>query len=84
MNAFRPTQHNRDFCSNVTEESDLQSEKHSLPKTLIDAGRMISTKPVFRNAPDLIRDKSHHHNGDFGRLNTFRSAFLDHRGNNGL
>jgi hypothetical protein len=29
-------------------------------------------------------DKSHHHNGDFGRLNTFRSAFLYHHDKNGL
>jgi pyruvate,orthophosphate dikinase len=29
-------------------------------------------------------DKSHRHNGDTAPLDTFRSAFLDHRGNNGL
>jgi hypothetical protein len=29
-------------------------------------------------------NKSHHRNGDAAPLNTFRSAFLDHRGNNGL
>jgi hypothetical protein len=46
MNAFEPTRRNRDFYSNVTEESDPHQEKHSLPKTSADAGRMISTKPV--------------------------------------
>jgi hypothetical protein len=27
-----------------------------------------------------LSNKNHNHNGDLGPLNTFRSAFLDHRG----
>jgi hypothetical protein len=42
--------------SNVTEESDLQFEKHLSPNTSIDAGRTISIKPVPMNASFSIRD----------------------------
>jgi hypothetical protein len=38
------------------EESDVHSEKQDLPKISIDAGRMISIKPVLRNARSSIRD----------------------------
>jgi hypothetical protein len=31
-----------------------------------------------------LHNKSHHHNGDLGPLNTFRSAFLYHHDKNGL
>jgi hypothetical protein len=37
---------NLDPDSNVTEERDSQKEKYFSPQTLIDAGRMISIKPV--------------------------------------
>jgi hypothetical protein len=50
MNADHPIRDNLDPDSNVTEESDLQSQKHPSPKTLTDAGRMISIKPVSKNA----------------------------------
>jgi hypothetical protein len=42
--------------SNVTEESDRQSEKHLSPKTSTDEGITISTKPVSWNASFSIRD----------------------------
>jgi hypothetical protein len=54
--AFRPTPCNLDLDSNVTEESDPHSAKHSKPKTSTDAGRMIATNPVRKNAESLIRD----------------------------
>jgi hypothetical protein len=47
---------NLDPDSNVTQESELQSEKHPSPKTSTDAGRMISNKPVPLNANASIRD----------------------------
>jgi hypothetical protein len=42
--------------SNITEESELHSEKHPSPKNSTDAGRMISIKPVSENARLSIRD----------------------------
>jgi hypothetical protein len=42
------------YC--IFEESDLHSVKHFSPKTSTDAGRMISTKPVLRNADSSFRD----------------------------
>jgi hypothetical protein len=48
--ASRPTSRSRDPRSNVTEESDLHSEKHFLPNISIDEGTMISIKPVPMNA----------------------------------
>jgi hypothetical protein len=47
---------NFDHDANATEESDLQEEKHASPKTPTDAGTIISTKPVPRNAQLSIRD----------------------------
>jgi hypothetical protein len=46
---------NLDTDSNVTEKSDPHREKHSTLKTLTDAGRMISVKPVPTNAHFSIR-----------------------------
>jgi hypothetical protein len=45
-NAHSSIRNNFDPDSNRTEESDLQSEKHTSPKTLTDEGRMISIKPL--------------------------------------
>jgi hypothetical protein len=47
---------NLDPDSKVTEESDLHSEKHPLPKFSTDEGRMISTNTVSMNAQPSIRD----------------------------
>jgi hypothetical protein len=49
-NAHFSIRDNLDSDSNVTEESDLHSEKQHSPKTSTDVGRMISTKQVFWNA----------------------------------
>jgi hypothetical protein len=54
--ASRPTPRNRDPLSNASNESILNSEKHSLPETLPDAGRLISTKPVRGNVHFSIHD----------------------------
>jgi hypothetical protein len=54
--APRRTSRNLDPDCNVTEESDLQSQKHLSPKTSTDAGRMISIKPVPWNTFLSIRD----------------------------
>jgi hypothetical protein len=54
--ASSPTSRNLDPDSNVTEESDLHSQEHQIPKTSTDAGRMISIKPVRENASSPIRD----------------------------
>jgi hypothetical protein len=40
----------------MIEESDLHKEKHSKPKNSIDAGTIISIKPVPKNALASIRD----------------------------
>jgi hypothetical protein len=56
LNAISSIHDNRDPDSNQIEESDPQSQKHSLPKTSSDAGIMISTKPVRLNAHFSIRD----------------------------
>jgi hypothetical protein len=53
--AFRSTLPNLDPDSNITEESDSHSEKHSSPMTSTDEGIMISIKPVPRNASFSIR-----------------------------
>jgi hypothetical protein len=45
-----------DADSNRTEKSDLRPEKHSSSKTLTDAGRMMSTKPLPLNASFSNRD----------------------------
>jgi hypothetical protein len=47
---------NFDPDSNATEESDLQSQQHPSPKISTDEGRMISIKPVLKNAVFSIRD----------------------------
>jgi hypothetical protein len=47
---------NFDFDSNLTDESDLQSEKHSSHKISIDAGTTISINRVSRNVSHSIRD----------------------------
>jgi hypothetical protein len=54
--ASRPTPRNRDPLSNASNESTLDSEKHSLPEALPDAERLISTKPVPGNAHFSIHD----------------------------
>jgi hypothetical protein len=54
--AFRPTLCNLDSDSNVTEESDWQSEKQLSPNTSTDEGTMISIKPVLMNASFSICD----------------------------
>jgi hypothetical protein len=46
MNAYFSIRDNLDPDSNVTEESDLHSEKHPSPKISTDEGIMISIKPV--------------------------------------
>jgi microcystin degradation protein MlrC len=56
LNADILIRDNFDPHSNVTEESDLHSEKHITPMISIDAGRMISIKPVRKNACSSIRD----------------------------
>jgi hypothetical protein len=55
-NAFISIRDNFDPDSNLTEESDLQSQKHFSPKISIDEGRMISIKPDRENAFLSIRD----------------------------
>jgi hypothetical protein len=45
-NASFSIRDNLDLDSNVTEESELQKEKHSSDKTPTDSRRMILTKPV--------------------------------------
>jgi hypothetical protein len=50
------TPRNFDPDSNVTEESNLHSEKQLSPKSSTDAGRMISIKPVPLNGHPSIRD----------------------------
>jgi hypothetical protein len=55
-NASFSIRDNLDSDRNLTEESDLQPEKHFSPKTSTDEGRMISIKPVPLNASFSIRD----------------------------
>jgi hypothetical protein len=56
MNACVSIRDNLDPDSNITEESDLQSEKHHPPKISTDEGIMISIKTVPENAALSIRD----------------------------
>jgi hypothetical protein len=56
QNAHSSIRDNLDPDSNVTKESEMQSEKHLSSKTSTDEGRMISTKPVPQNAHFAIRD----------------------------
>jgi hypothetical protein len=56
LNAHISIRDNLDPVSNVTEEGDFHKEKHSLPKTSTDAGRIISTIPALENAPNAIRN----------------------------
>jgi hypothetical protein len=69
------------------------SDTAMYPSCIIDTyGSTEHTWRVYRNlatdmsgiksAPNSVWNKSHHHNGDFGRLNTFRSAFLYHHDKN--
>jgi hypothetical protein len=46
--------------SNMTEEGNFHCEKHLSPKNSTDAGIMISTKQVPRNASFSIRDNLDH------------------------
>jgi hypothetical protein len=55
-NASASIRDNLDPDSNVTEESDLHSEKQSAPKFSTDEEIIISTKPVSRNASCSIRE----------------------------
>jgi hypothetical protein len=41
--------------SNMTQESNMQSDKHITHKTSTDARTMISTKPARKNAHFLMR-----------------------------
>jgi hypothetical protein len=56
LNILSSIRDNLDPASNVTEESDLNFEKHLLSKTSIDGGRKISTKPVPNNSNSSIYD----------------------------
>jgi hypothetical protein len=56
MNACFSIRDNLEPDSNLTDESDLNSEKHSSPSISIDLGISISTKPVPLNAHPSIRD----------------------------
>jgi hypothetical protein len=47
---------NLDLDSEVTEESDMQRQKHAIPKTSTDAGILSSSKPVAPNVPGSVRD----------------------------
>jgi hypothetical protein len=56
LNASASIRDNTEFDSNVIEESDIHSAKHSPGKTSIAEGRIILTKPVHLNADFSIRD----------------------------
>jgi hypothetical protein len=49
LNPYFSIRDNLDPDSNITEKSDLHSEKQLSPKTSTDAGTIISTKPVLAN-----------------------------------
>jgi hypothetical protein len=50
MNASFSIRDNLNLDLNLTEESYMQLEKQFSPKTSIDEGRMMSTKPVPMNS----------------------------------
>jgi hypothetical protein len=56
-NEYPSVRNNFDPDSNVTEKSDLHSEKQPSPKASTDEGIVISNKPVLQNAHPSIRDK---------------------------
>jgi hypothetical protein len=56
LNAYFPIRDNLDLDSNLTEKSDLHSDKHHSAKNSIDEGKMISTEPAPLNASFSIRD----------------------------
>jgi hypothetical protein len=55
-NAYPSVRNNFDPDSNVTEKSELHSEKQPSPKASKDEGIMISVKLVSLNVLDSIRD----------------------------
>jgi hypothetical protein len=55
LNAIFSIRDNLESDSNVTEESDVQEEKHDSLKTSTDAGMVTNLRPVFENASDSIR-----------------------------
>jgi hypothetical protein len=55
-NASFSIRDNLDPDSNVTEDSDPQSEKQLAPNTSIDEGNTISTNRLRKNANFSIRD----------------------------
>jgi hypothetical protein len=54
-NAHLSIRDNLDPDANVTEESDLHSEKQYAPKTSTDAGTWTNVTPPFQDASFLIR-----------------------------
>jgi hypothetical protein len=56
LNAHPSIRDNFDPDSYISEESDLQEQKHHFPKTSTDEGTIILIKPVLRNSHFSIRD----------------------------